>query len=157
MAALDQETQKLKIPPHSIEAEQSILGSMMLDNRVMLFYSDRTGRNELFAYLADTGELVRLNREQDGAAGSAVASRLGDRIYVAREKAVYEWKVSLALSPKTKLESQLTESTDRKTLCPKYTFVIATESQPPIDCKVSLKNPVFLIQLFLCLKESQEN
>ena len=32
MSVLDQDTQKLKIPPHSIEAEQSILGGLMLDN-----------------------------------------------------------------------------------------------------------------------------
>lgn len=32
MTVLDQDTQKLKIPPHSIEAEQSILGGLMLDN-----------------------------------------------------------------------------------------------------------------------------
>jgi replicative DNA helicase len=32
LSVLDQDTQKLKIPPHSIEAEQSILGGLMLDN-----------------------------------------------------------------------------------------------------------------------------
>ena len=32
MSIVDLETQKLKVPPHSIEAEQSILGGLMLDN-----------------------------------------------------------------------------------------------------------------------------
>ncbi|MFT7185501.1 MAG: replicative DNA helicase [Pseudohongiellaceae bacterium] len=32
MAVIDQDTQRLKVPPHSIEAEQSILGGLMLDN-----------------------------------------------------------------------------------------------------------------------------
>ena len=32
MAVIDQDTQSLKVPPHSIEAEQSILGGLMLDN-----------------------------------------------------------------------------------------------------------------------------
>jgi len=32
LSIVDLETQKLKVPPHSIEAEQSILGGLMLDN-----------------------------------------------------------------------------------------------------------------------------
>ena len=32
MAVIDQDTQSLKVPPHSIEAEQAILGGLMLDN-----------------------------------------------------------------------------------------------------------------------------
>jgi replicative DNA helicase len=32
LAVIDQDTQRLKVPPHSIEAEQSILGGLMLDN-----------------------------------------------------------------------------------------------------------------------------
>ena len=33
MLELDQETAKLKVPPHSLEAEQSVLGGLMLDNQ----------------------------------------------------------------------------------------------------------------------------
>jgi len=32
LAVIDQDTQSLKVPPHSIEAEQAILGGLMLDN-----------------------------------------------------------------------------------------------------------------------------
>jgi hypothetical protein len=73
------------------------------DNRMMLFNSDRTGRQEIFAYIAKTGELARLSQEQDVAAGSPIASRFGDRIYVVKNKSIYQWDLSLTLSPKTGL------------------------------------------------------
>ncbi len=71
----------------------------LFDDGLMLFTSNRSGRSEIFAYIAKTGELARLNRPEDAAAHSAVASRLGDRLYVARENAIYQWKVALQFSP----------------------------------------------------------
>ncbi|MFT6906870.1 MAG: replicative DNA helicase [Oleiphilaceae bacterium] len=48
MAAVDQETQKLKVPPHSIEAEQSILGGLMLDNSKWDVVGDRVLENDFY-------------------------------------------------------------------------------------------------------------
>ena len=76
----------------------------LFDDGLMLFMSDRTGRSELFGYIAETGELARLNRAEDAAAHSAVASRLGDRLYVARENSIYQWNVELEVSPKSTVQ-----------------------------------------------------
>ena len=32
-ASTDLETSRIKVPPHSVEAEQAVLGGLMLDNR----------------------------------------------------------------------------------------------------------------------------
>src|SRR5690606_24935290 len=32
-ASIDPETSRIKVPPHSVEAEQAVLGGLMLDNR----------------------------------------------------------------------------------------------------------------------------
>ena len=32
-ASSDLETSRIKVPPHSVEAEQAVLGGLMLDNR----------------------------------------------------------------------------------------------------------------------------
>ena len=32
-ASADPETSRIKVPPHSVEAEQAVLGGLMLDNR----------------------------------------------------------------------------------------------------------------------------
>lgn len=83
-----------------------------LGERMMLFMSNRTGRSEVFGYIAKTGELVRLNREQDAAAHSPVASRLGDRMYVARENAIYQWKITIGHSPKLQVSINETKICD---------------------------------------------
>jgi len=71
------------------------------DNRILVFYSDRFGRTEILAFLLQTGELVRLTPPDVDSAGSALASRLGDRIFVVRKDAIYEWKLTVSLQPKT--------------------------------------------------------
>jgi hypothetical protein len=67
----------------------------LFDNKMMVFYSDRTGRQEIWGYLADTGELVRLNNPDASAASSALASRTGNKIYVSVDKSIREWKIDL--------------------------------------------------------------
>jgi hypothetical protein len=69
----------------------------------MLFYSDRSGRNEIYGYLKSSGNLVRLNKPEADPAHSAVASREGEKIYVIRNQAVYLWKISLSKAPVLKL------------------------------------------------------
>ena len=75
----------------------------LLDNNLMLFYSDRSGRSEIYGYIAQTGELVRFNKEQDAPAHSALASRKGNIFYVVREGSIYQWRIDLELHPKTRV------------------------------------------------------
>jgi Tol biopolymer transport system component len=54
----------------------------LLDQTVMLFHSDRTGRTEIYGYFSDTGELIRFNRDDDPPASNPVASKKGDKFYM---------------------------------------------------------------------------
>ena len=75
----------------------------LLDGEMMLFYSDRSGRNELYGYLAASGKLVRLNRKEDVQAHTAVASRQGNKVYVIKERGIYEWGIHLSQTPEIKV------------------------------------------------------
>ncbi|MYL22442.1 replicative DNA helicase [Halomonas alkaliantarctica] len=46
----DQETAALKLPPHSLEAEQSVLGGLMLDNQAWDNISDRLVADDFYRY-----------------------------------------------------------------------------------------------------------
>lgn len=48
--ALDQETAALKVPPHSLEAEQSVLGGLMLDNLAWDNIADRLTSHDFYRY-----------------------------------------------------------------------------------------------------------
>jgi oligogalacturonide lyase len=73
----------------------------LASGQMMLFYSDRSGRSELYAYILSSGELVRLNRAEDSPAGNAIASRVGNKIFVVRDKKIYQWTIKLTIKPKT--------------------------------------------------------
>ncbi|RJQ46542.1 MAG: replicative DNA helicase [Gammaproteobacteria bacterium] len=47
-ARLDAETAQLKVPPHSIEAEQSVLGGLMLDNRAWDYIADLVREEDFY-------------------------------------------------------------------------------------------------------------
>jgi replicative DNA helicase len=47
---LDQETAALKVPPHSLEAEQSVLGGLMLDNQAWDGVADRLVSDDFYRY-----------------------------------------------------------------------------------------------------------
>lgn len=79
----------------------------LLDNSLMLFTSDRSGRAEIYGYYAPDGSIFRLDRADETPAVSPVASRLGDRLYVIREEAIYEWKVSLKPSDQLDISERL--------------------------------------------------
>ena len=53
----DARTRALKIPPHSIEAEQSVLGGLMLDNDAWLQVSERLTEGDF--YRRDHNEIFR--------------------------------------------------------------------------------------------------
>ncbi|WP_349611637.1 replicative DNA helicase [Halomonas sp. H10-9-1] len=46
----DQETAALKVPPHSLEAEQSVLGGLMLDNQAWDNVADRLVSDDFYRY-----------------------------------------------------------------------------------------------------------
>ncbi len=48
IAPADQSLDGLKIPPHSIQAEQSVLGGLMLDNRAWDTVADRVGEEDFY-------------------------------------------------------------------------------------------------------------
>ncbi len=75
----------------------------LMDGRLMLFKSDRTGREEIFGYIAETGELIRFNRQQDAPAVFPVASKNGDLIYVVRGNSIYIWDITLNTDGNTRV------------------------------------------------------
>lgn len=47
-ALVDEATEALKVPPHSIEAEQSVLGGLMLDNDALVHVSERLSAADFY-------------------------------------------------------------------------------------------------------------
>ncbi|MGA1237694.1 MAG: hypothetical protein ACO34E_12610 [Limisphaerales bacterium] len=74
------------------------------NNKLMLFYSDRSGRNEIMGYLLETGELIRFNTSPQPASGSPVASRHANRIFVSRNNQIYRWDLTITTTPGTSVE-----------------------------------------------------
>ena len=44
----DQESQSLRVPPHSIQAEQSVLGGLMLDNSTWDQFAGHVSREDFY-------------------------------------------------------------------------------------------------------------
>ena len=76
----------------------------LADAQLFLFYSNRSGRTEIWGYVVETGELVRLNRPEASAAGRAVAAKAGNIVYTTDDNAVLAWKISVTTKPKTRVE-----------------------------------------------------
>lgn len=96
MAEQDPQTSGLKIPPHSIEAEQAVLGGLMLDNQAWERMSDRVVVEDFYKkehrlifraifYLAESGqpldvvtlhEFLEKEGESDSAGGLAYLGEL---------------------------------------------------------------------------------
>jgi hypothetical protein len=68
---------------------------------IMLFNSDRTGREEIFGYVATTGELIRFNRENDPAAKFPLASKYNSGVYVVKGNSIFTWEIDYHLDNKT--------------------------------------------------------
>ncbi len=63
-------TEALKVPPHSVEAEQSVLGGLMLDNAAWDQIADRVGEDDFYIYdhrvvFRAIGELAEKNQPFD--------------------------------------------------------------------------------------------
>ncbi len=50
VAELDQRVEDLKVPPHSLEAEQSVLGGLMLDNRAWELIADVVNEQDFYRH-----------------------------------------------------------------------------------------------------------
>jgi len=59
----DNDVSQLKVPPHSIEAEQAVLGGLMLDNRAWEKIADRVNDEDFYRY--DHRLIFRAIREQE--------------------------------------------------------------------------------------------
>ncbi len=103
--------------------------SWLTDGSLLLFLSNRSGRQELFGYIEATGELVRLTSPGDPVPRYPTASIAGNGVYLMKGNAVYRWEVELRLKPRTEVRvterkiadlgrttTELTESCDRRYL-----------------------------------------
>ena len=68
------------------------------DESVLFFFSNRTGRNEVFGYLEATGELIRLQRDGDEHIYNFTAGLLDNVLYFVRDKKVYQWRLKISVS-----------------------------------------------------------
>jgi len=72
--------------------------SWLPDGSMLFFFTNRTGRQEIFGYLESTGELVRLQRPEDQTISHATAGRFKNHLYFVRGKSVYEWDFEITAS-----------------------------------------------------------
>ena len=50
VAELSQRVDDLKVPPHSLEAEQSVIGGLMLDNRAWDYIADIVNEQDFYRH-----------------------------------------------------------------------------------------------------------
>lgn len=74
------------------------LNSWTADLRLLAFFSNRTGQNELFGYLAPTGEIVRLQSPAQPVAFNATVDYQSPDIYVVRENQIFQWHLDISLA-----------------------------------------------------------
>ncbi|HDL18248.1 MAG TPA: hypothetical protein ENH29_04255 [Bacteroidetes bacterium] len=89
------------------------LNCWFADLSMMVFYSNRTGRNELFGYLPQTGEIVRLQSPQHAVAGQATVDFLTRDIYAVRENVIYQWHCELRIQGDS-LQKSMVKISERK-------------------------------------------
>ncbi len=77
------------------------LNSWFRDLSMMAFYSDRSGRYELFGYLTGTGEIVKLQNEDTLPAVNATVDNESHDLYVVRGNDIFQWQVSLSSPEKS--------------------------------------------------------
>ncbi len=69
MSELDQEIESLKLPPHSLEAEQAVLGGLLIDSEALDRVADLLTRDDFYA---DAHRLIFEHIEKLSNAGNAV-------------------------------------------------------------------------------------
>jgi len=100
------------------------------DLSLLIFNSDRVGRNELFGYLPQTGEIVRLQLAEDAVAGNATLDYQTHDIYVARDNVAYQWHFEIDLAADQDTRSKVTMQERKIVAAPESTafFMGFTES-----------------------------
>jgi hypothetical protein len=74
------------------------------DGSLLVFSSDRSGQGEYWGYVTATGELAQLLPKGSVNAGLAVVSRRGNKMFVARGRALYEWQIDVQCVGKTQVK-----------------------------------------------------
>lgn len=69
--------------------------SWLSDGSVLLFYSNRTGREELFGYLESSGHLLALTPPGEPSISGATCSHAGNRIYGIRAGVIVSWTLDV--------------------------------------------------------------
>ena len=100
------------------------------DLSMVVFYSNRTGRNELFGYLSKTGEIVRLQPANQSSAGNATVDYQTKDIYVVRDNTACQWHFDIKLSNDPNQRSKVTVKERKIVSAPEGTsfFMGFTES-----------------------------
>ncbi len=100
------------------------------DLSMMVFYSDRFGRNELMGYLSQTGELVRLQKPEDEIAGNVTVDYQSRNIYVVRNNTIYQWQIEMNFSATANARSVVSVKERKIATAPEGTsfFMGLTES-----------------------------
>ena len=80
--------------------------SWLADGSVLVFHSDRRGRNELFGYLEATGQLVCFDQPDSSPLNRVTCSRFSNTIYGVRDGQVVKLNITLPANLKT--STQLT-------------------------------------------------
>jgi len=69
--------------------------SFLPNGSMVFFTSNRSGHQEVYAYLDSTGELVRLQRAGDATYPRVTAGRYENALYVVRDQNVCEWRFEI--------------------------------------------------------------
>lgn len=77
------------------------------DLSMMVFYSNRFNSYELFGYLTETGEIVRLQSPQISRAGNVTVDYQSNDIYVVRDNAIYQWNVEIEILKDSNISSKV--------------------------------------------------
>jgi hypothetical protein len=105
----------------------------LFDNQMMLFFSDRSGRQEIYGYVTETGELVRLNPGHLSAASHPVASKDGRRVFVIRDNAIYVWTLELSTESGTKVTVAARRLCDLPSACRQFAGLNENSDQTRIS------------------------
>jgi hypothetical protein len=70
--------------------------SWLPDGSVLVFRTNRGGKQELFGYIEATGELFRLQRPGLALTGDTTAGRFSNSVFVLHDKQAFEWSIKVA-------------------------------------------------------------
>ena len=77
------------------------------DLSMMVFYSNRINSYELFGYLPETGEIVRLQNPEITRAGNVTVDYQTNDIYVVRDNTIYKWNIEIDISKDPNISSEV--------------------------------------------------